>query len=204
MSRSAKGINKGKFDEHTGRKVAILSRHFYLNGTKPTTYSDEFYTPPELVAALGRFDLDPCAARTTNHATRNHRRKDGCGLKLRWRGRVWLNPPYSNIHDWLDKFIRHANGICLVNSRCETAWFQQLIARADAVLFLKCRVNFIRPNKPRSHPPCGSALIAYGAANRDALRESNLAGVLLCHDRPAESVNPAATPPGRNCKVGIV
>ena len=24
-------------------------------------YGDEFYTPPRIVAALGRFDFDPCA-----------------------------------------------------------------------------------------------------------------------------------------------
>lgn len=29
---------------------------------RSVNYSDEWYTPPEIIEALGEFDLDPCAA----------------------------------------------------------------------------------------------------------------------------------------------
>ena len=150
-----------KFTEQTGRAASIAARHFYLNGRKPAEYSDEFYTPAWLVKPLGDFDLDPCAGPVSAFASCNVRPPRD-GLNMAWRGRVWLNPPYSNIYEWLDKFTAHGDGIALVNSRCETGWFQRLAAAADALFFPRGRINFARPDKPAGHPPCGSVLVAYG------------------------------------------
>jgi hypothetical protein len=184
IPKSAKGINQGKFTERTGRAVALASRTTYLSGRVPVAYSDEFYTPPEIVKALGAFDLDPCAGPVSSHAKRNVRPGDGCGLKRRWRGRVWLNPPYSEIYDWLEKFTKHGNGVCMVNARCDAMWFQRLASAADAVLFLAGRVSFLTGDgtaigKPKRRPPCGSALVAFGPQNVTALRNSGLRGVLM-------------------------
>lgn len=167
-----------RFTKHTGRAVAIAARHTYLGGVKPQEYSDEFYTPPAIVQPLGAFDLDPCAG-PTSHLARRNIRPPGDGLKARWQGRVWLNPPYSNIYDWIAKFQAHANGIILVNARCETRWWQQLAAGADAILFPAGRIKFFRPNKPCASPPVGSALIAYGPANATALQQSGIRGIFL-------------------------
>lgn len=57
---------------------------------------DEWLTPPEIIKALGQFDLDPCApvVRPWDTAERHYSIKDN-GLMLPWSGRVWCNPPYG-------------------------------------------------------------------------------------------------------------
>ena len=54
-------------------------------------------TPPEIINALGPFDLDPCCPPTMPWRTATqmvHWPDDG--LKIDWTGkRVWLNPPYG-------------------------------------------------------------------------------------------------------------
>lgn len=140
-------------------------------------YSDDWFTPPTIVQKLGHFDLDPCAG-PMSHAIRNIRKPE-CGLAAVWDGRVWMNPPYSNIHDWLVKFIRHANGITLVNARPETVWFQNLVKGADGVLWIKGRVEFLMPEGPTKHPTVGSVLVAYGTANLEALKSSGIAGLVM-------------------------
>ena len=166
--------------EKAARKGAMKSRGHYLAG-RVNAYSDEYWTPPEITAALGEFDLDPCAGPATRHARRNIRRpKDG--LKVKWKGRLWLNPPYSNVHLWLERFVEHGDGICLVNARCETGWFQRLASRAQAVLFPRGRIQFARPHGQPTHPPVGSALVALGERNANALAAAGIEGLFYRAD----------------------
>lgn len=55
---------------------------------------DEWLTPPEIIRALGEFDLDPCApiVRPWDMAKAHYTELDN-GLIRPWHGRVWLNPP---------------------------------------------------------------------------------------------------------------
>jgi hypothetical protein len=176
-----------KFDTISGRAVAMATREAYLNGRKPVEYSDEFYTPAWITAALGQFDLDPCAGPIANHAVRNVRPKQN-GLKCKWKGRVWLNPPYSSIYEWLDKFLAHGNGICLVNARVDATWFQRLAKSADALFFLRGRVKFYRQSKKTTNPPVGSVLVALGKINAKALADASLDGLLVIpHTRRSAS-----------------
>jgi len=138
-------------------------------------YSDEWYTPPALVASLGLFDLDPCAGPMT-HARENWRHD---GLARAWFGRVWLNPPYSDVRTWLTRMVEHGNGIAIVNARPETQWFQSTVASADAVLWILRRVEFLRPDGTTKHTPVGQVLIAWGARNVDALESSGLSGLYM-------------------------
>jgi len=173
--KAAREMDLAKVEKHA-RRISLGS-DAYLKQPIRKDYSDEFYTPDEIPAALGTFDLDPSAG-PKSHAKKNIRLpKDG--LRCKWKGRVWLNPPYSNIHDWLARFIRHGNGICLVNARCETGWFQRLAQHADTILLLRGRVQFQRPGKTDTHPTCGSVLVAYGRRNAKALLTSRLAGIVM-------------------------
>lgn len=142
-----------------------------------SSYSDEWFTPADMVKSLGPFDLDPCAG-PMRHARRNIRRPK-CGLSAKWKGRVWLNPPYSDLHPWLDKFAEHGDGICLVNSRTETHWFHRLAAKASAIFLLRGRIKFGRPDGSKNNPPCGCVLLALGEENAEALRRAKLPGVFL-------------------------
>ena len=67
-----------------------MSRDFDTNGAN----SDEWLTPPDIIRALGPFDLDPCSpgVRPWDMATKHYTVADD-GLYRPWVGRVWLNPP---------------------------------------------------------------------------------------------------------------
>lgn len=63
---------------------------------KSKNSTDEWYTPKEIIDALGEFDLDSCAPmRPLWRTARVMYNKEQDGLKQKWEGRVWLNPPYS-------------------------------------------------------------------------------------------------------------
>lgn len=133
--------------------------------------SVEWETPPEILAALGLFDMDGC--------------KPGevwDGLILPWRGRVWINPPYGpDTGKWLNRLAEHGNGIALVFARTETRmWAEHVWAKADGILFLRGRLHFYRGGKRAEGNAGGpSVLVAYGEGNVESLRKSGLPGVLL-------------------------
>lgn len=55
---------------------------------------DEWLTPPHILEALGRFDLDPCAPINRPWPTADkHYTVNDKGLTQRWEGRVFCNPP---------------------------------------------------------------------------------------------------------------
>ena len=161
---------------HRLRMMAIRSANTMPGQGKPIHYSDEWFTPAHIPASLGEFDLDPCAG-PSNHARRNIRLPE-CGLSIPWEGRVWLNPPYSNVHEWLARLIEHGQGTALVNARPETLWFQKAVSTAKAVFWPRGRINFIRPDGKPTHPPVGSCLIAYGD-DAEALAACTLPGRLM-------------------------
>lgn len=146
--------------------------------------SDEWLTPRWLVGALGTFDLDPCAhpaQRERPHARRIFTREED-GLNQDWEGRVWLNPPYSEIADWMCRLAEHGDGIALVFARTETRWwFDYVWPHASGILYLRGRLTFDRPDGqriPRGHATAPAVLIAYGPENLAALGLSKIPGAL--------------------------
>lgn len=100
--------------------------------------SDVWLTPPAILAALGPFDLDPCAApepRPWPTADRHISLPEN-GLLTPWSGRVWLNPPYSReARQWIARLAEHGTGTALVFARTEAAWFVRHVwAHASALL----------------------------------------------------------------------
>lgn len=115
---------------------------------------DEWLTPPEILAALGEFDLDPCAPRVRPWpmAKRHYTLEDN-GLLLPWQGRVWCNPPYGReIGAWMARCVGHANAIALIFARTETDQFFEYVWQvAHGVLFLRGRLNFYHVEIGRAH-----------------------------------------------------
>lgn len=152
----------------------------------PRAATTTWLTPPHILAPLGRFDLDPCAAPGWSTADR-HIILPEDGLAARWSGRVWCNPPYgSETWAWLSKLAEHGDGIALIFARTETAGFvEQVWNKADAVLFLHGRLHFHLPDGTRAAANAGgpSCLVAYGAGNvavlDSAVRSGTLAGTLV-------------------------
>jgi len=163
--------------EDKSRRGGTKTRYLFSGCIRKGDYSDEYYTPSHIVTSLGRFDLDPSAG-PKSHARRNIRLpKDG--LSAKWTGRVWMNPPYSTLHRWLQRFVAHGDGVALVNARPDAKWFQYLCAHADAILWLRGRVRFERPDGTSGGSPVGSVLVAYGERNAAALLASGLPGVVM-------------------------
>uniref|UniRef100_A0A6M3KD66 Putative methyltransferase n=1 Tax=viral metagenome TaxID=1070528 RepID=A0A6M3KD66_9ZZZZ len=159
--------------------------------THESTYNEskEWYTPKYIFDALGvEFDLDPCspglAVVPWVPAIQHYTLRDN-GLTKEWNGSVWLNPPYgSDTPKWMRKLSLHGNGIALVFSRTDVKWFHNYIPKADAICFIKGRVQFVKASvagqyaKGR-HVPCGgcgagSMLVAYGSEMASALFKSKL------------------------------
>jgi hypothetical protein len=145
---------------------------------------DEWLTPPEIIKALGPFDLDPCApeVRPWDMATHHFTVRD-LGLIKPWAGRVWLNPPYGTQTGlWLQRLAEHGNGIALTFARTETEmFFSQVWHKADALLFIEGRLYFYHVDGTRAAANSGapSVLIAYGKENTDKLKTSGLRGAYL-------------------------
>lgn len=105
---------------------------FPAEQTERTT--DDFLTPAWIFDALGlAFDLDVASPPWKTHVpAKAFYTKAEDGLAQPWFGRVWMNPPYSEATPWVDKFIRHRNGIALV-PWAKSAWTCRLWVAADAI-----------------------------------------------------------------------
>lgn len=108
--------------------------------------TDEWLTPPDLLAKLGTFDLDPCAPIVRPWSTAaDHLTLERNGLTRDWGGRVWCNPPYSDpsLGKFLAKMKDHNRGLSLIFARTETANFFRYVWRGPtALLFLEGRLFF--------------------------------------------------------------
>jgi hypothetical protein len=160
--------------------------------------TDEWLTPPEIIGALGPFDVDPCATFDQAHAQRPWRTattmysgtgrkcgEPGCprcvsGLQTSWIGRVWLNCPYgAETGRWIQRLSAHGNGVALVFARTETGWFQDGVLRtAGALFFMMGRLRFHRPDGTPGDYTGGapSVLVAYGKENVERLRGFQMRG----------------------------
>lgn len=152
----------------------------------PAGGSPEWYTPPDLFAALGlKFDLDPCAPALPAAAwipARERYTLPVDGLAQPWRGRVWLNPPYAaETARWVGRLVEHGDGIALTFVRSCTPWWQAAARRSTAVCFIAGRVNFVegtpaarRGARRDSRSGAPSCLLAFGDACADAVERARV------------------------------
>lgn len=159
---------------------------------KAVSKSVEWYTPKWLFDELGiDFDLDPASPHDhESHvpAQTKYTIFDD-GLSKDWFGRVWMNPPYGReTGKWMERFAQHGNGICLVFSRTDTAWFQDVMKKADATLLVRGRIEFVpgHENKhKKSRCGAGTALFAFGFASEQALAKLSDRGIFIRATRVA-------------------
>lgn len=148
-----------------------------------TTGKEDWLTPPEILKALGEFDLDPCAPlpRPWDMAKKHYTLADN-GLLKPWTGRVWLNPPYGNETPlWMERLAKHGNGIALIYVRTETeTYFPWVWKYATAFFFFDKRLRFYtKEGKRGGSAGAPSVLIAYGQKNAEAIQTSGLSGHYL-------------------------
>ena len=132
--------------------------------------SNEWATPPEIIAELGPFDDDPCVPGSID------------GLTRPWEGFVWLNPPYgAEIGTWLHKMANHGSGIALVFARTETRWFVKWIwNRASSVRFIHGRLHFhLNGVAHKGNAGGPSVLVGYGVEADARLKRCTIAGTFV-------------------------
>ena len=137
-------------------------------------------TPPHIMAALGKFDLDPCAPINRPWPTADkHYTVEDDGLNQVWEGRVFCNPPYGReTQKWLNKCAEHNNCIALVFARTETRmFFDSIWSKATAIFFIKGRLSFHSVDgKKGGTADAPSVLVAYGKENAEYLKNIKIAG----------------------------
>lgn len=138
---------------------------------------NEWYTPDIYISAaravLGTIDIDPASSELANKTVKATRyyTKDIDGVSQEWRGKCWMNPPYSTdeIRRFIEKYAESVKsgsvteGIVLVNNATETNWFSTLISVSAAVVFPCSRIKFIDKNGvPNGAPLQGQAFLYAG------------------------------------------
>ena len=144
---------------------------------------DDRRTPRDLFRELDaefHFTLD-VAASHENALCQHYYTLAENGLRQRWHGSVWCNPPYSDCASWVKKanYESRWDGLSAIvmllpANRCEQAWWQDEIepgrrAGTIEVRFLRGRLRFDTPDhdytkQPKGNrPPFGVCLVIWRA-----------------------------------------
>lgn len=132
-------------EEYELKENPILALEYHK-----TEERDDWATPRSLIARLerefGRFELDVCASET-NRVCERFFNKDLNALEQSWESSfVWCNPPYSQKSEFIEKAHQEAQKgakiVLLFPSFTETAWFRDLKAKSQWLLFLNGRLVF--------------------------------------------------------------
>jgi phage N-6-adenine-methyltransferase len=155
----------------------------------PNEQPDCRYTTPETMdmcmrlAEVDAWDLDVAADEECHWAKRWYGIAEN-GLKQEWRGRVWCNPPYSDIEAWVRKAWHEWNrdesryrtlqtiAMLLPANRTEQAWWQNYVeCERDieggdlTVRFLPGRIRYGHPGNVKGvgvgSPPFATCLLLW-------------------------------------------
>lgn len=107
-----------------------------LFGSKKT---DDWATPSWLYEKLDdefHFSFDPCPLNSTFD-----------GLKIDWNGNIFVNPPYSQVKQWLIKAHQELKKnarliVFLVFTNTDTAWFHDYVYGKAELRFIRGRIKF--------------------------------------------------------------
>ena len=131
-----------------------------------TSKTYEWETPKWLYDQLnkeyGPFILDPCATKENAKCKKYYTRQED-GLKQKWHGRVFVNPPYGReIGKWIKKAYESAGQnaliVCLIPARTDTRWWHDYVMKGK-VRFIRGRLRF---GGSKNHAPFPSAIVVFG------------------------------------------
>jgi len=149
----------------TGAKDHIDDR-----GTDPALFD-------KLSKRFGGFSLD-VASSHENYKVADFFTRECSGLEYSWYGRVWCNPPYSNIPAWVERAWSQSTNCELIvmllpANRTEQRWWQSMVEpfrdqnEGFCAEFLPGRPRFVNVGKkgigPNERPPFGCCLLIWKA-----------------------------------------
>ena len=122
---------------------------------------NEWYTPQDYIdaakAVMGAIDMDPASHEAANEIVKakKYYTQEDDGLAQKWKGRLWMNPPYAGnlIGAFAEKMAAAVESgdvteaHVLVNNATETRWFARLCSVASCICMPTGRVKFWHPRK---------------------------------------------------------
>lgn len=162
-----------------GARGKAAARRRASTAVRHSAATPDWGTPELLVeparAVLGAIDLDPASSEEHNRRIRARRifTAENDGLKYKWRGRVFLNPPGSEDGSLVKAFWRHLVGEWDEHRTQQAIWvgfsLEQLLSlqKTDAPLmpfdfpmcFLRTRVKFVDQAGGRDRPSHGNYVV---------------------------------------------
>jgi hypothetical protein len=122
--------------------------------------------------AMGGIDLDPASSDAAQRivGAKEYFTEKTDGLKQEWKGRVFLNPPYSYplIGDFIkklcDEFIAGnvEAAILLTNNCTDTKWWHEAARASQAICFTQGRINYYKADGRESQPLQGQCFFYFG------------------------------------------
>ena len=165
-----------------GNRGPLADQQTLMGVEQDLATSDDRYTPHWIFEGLGlTFDIDvaaPPGGVPWIPAKRYFTQRDD-GLAQPWKGLVWCNPPFSGVGPWVNKFIRHANGLLLVPI-AKASWFAPALNSADLVWFDNGnRSFFVKADGTLTCILFSVAILAIGEQAASGLYNLRDAGALL-------------------------
>lgn len=137
-----------------------------------TSNDNKWGTPQYLFDVLNaefNFNTDVCAERY-NAKCEHFFSPEEDGLKQKWSGICFMNPPYSReIPKWVKKAVyecknNHVTVVCVLPARTDTKWMQELCCEADEIRLIKGRLHF---NESPNSAPFPSCIVVFKPYKRD-------------------------------------
>jgi phage N-6-adenine-methyltransferase len=162
--RKSRGLGRPrKYPSNAARQRAYRQRlkrsvHFRSDGHR-------WETPPTLFAALDaefHFTTDVCAEASNAKCGRYFSPAQD-GLRQRWEGVCWMNPPYGTvIGQWVQKAseasLYGATVVCLLPARTDTRWWHRYVLPFAEIRYLPGRQRFVGA---KSSAPFPSAVVIF-------------------------------------------
>ena len=130
-----------------------------------TSKTDLWSTPQDFFDKLDaefHFDMDVCAT-ADNAKVKNFISPEEDGLKVKWVGTCWMNPPYGRaIGKWMRKAYqecqeRGCTVVCLIPARTDTAWWHDYAMKGE-IRFIRGRLKF---GGAKNSAPFPSAVVIF-------------------------------------------
>jgi hypothetical protein len=170
----ARHLGHGETMKADGGMTDVAIQPSLFGMEQATTTSDDYYTPAWVFERLAlKFALDvsaPPGGIPWIPADRYFTMTDD-GLAQPWAGRVWMNPPYSNITPWVERFLDHGDGVALL-PMAKSWWINRVMERADGIAISDKGSDHLTFHRPGLDRPVKNYYLVFFVAMGDECVEA--------------------------------